>query len=187
MRDAEMSPPGRLAHRPRDSRGFVVPYTQHVGPDGTPDFRVMDVDRVNEALRRRLCSMCGGRIERDVYFIGGPLCVANGYFYDPPMHRDCAVYAMTTCPHLARIKGRYAPVPESIGGGAFVIVGDMDTEKAEWFGLMRTSGYTFGSDRKGMTIIKARMPWRSVERWRGGERMEDDENAEDAEGTRATR
>jgi hypothetical protein len=160
------TPPGRLAHRPRDPRGFVIPYTQFVGPRG-PDFRVLDHDRMLDTLRHRLCGMCGAKIERDVYFIGGPLCVENGYFYDPPMHRDCAVYALTTCPHLARMKGRYSPLPARLDG-AMIVAGEMSPDKAEWFGLMRTSRYQFQQEANGMVLIKAKLPWLDVERWQGG-------------------
>jgi hypothetical protein len=162
--------PFRLSRRPLDARGFVIPFTQFIKPDGTPDFRVMDDDRTSKALRRRLCSLCGEPMRKDVWFIGGPKCVAYGYFYDPPMHRECALYALQTCPHLARAKGKYAPVPDRIEGAALVIQGEMDDQKAEWFGLMRSTGYTSSRTDTGMLLIKAHMPWLSVEHWREGHR-----------------
>lgn len=163
--------PFRLSRRPLDVRGFVIPFTQFIKPDGTPDFRVLDDVRVSKCLRRRLCSLCGDAMRRNVYFIGGPKCVDYGYFYDPPMHRECAVYALETCPHLARAKGKYAPAPEKIEGAALLIQGEMDTEKAEWFGLMQSTGYTNGRTDAGMHVIKAELPWVGVERWRDGSLM----------------
>jgi hypothetical protein len=160
--------PFRLSRRPRDARGFVIPFTQFIKPDGTADFRVMDDDHTRKAVRRRLCSLCGDQMRGDVWFVGGPKCVDNGYFYDPPMHRECALYALQTCPHLARTKGKYAPVPDRIEGAALMIVGEMDTKKAEWFGLMRSTGYTHGRSQTGMLTIKANLPWVSLERWRDG-------------------
>ena len=159
--------PFRLARRPRDARGYVIPFTQFIKSDGTPDFRVMDDDNTSKALRRRLCTICGEKMRGDVWFIGGPKCVENGFFYDPPMHRECALYAIQTCPHLARAKGKYSPAPERIEG-ALLMVGAMDTNKAEWFGLMRSTGYIFERGTDGMHVIKAEMPWVSVERWRDG-------------------
>lgn len=160
--------PFRLSRRPRDARGLVIPFTQFIKPDGTPDFRVMDEALTGKAIRRRLCSLCGEKMRGDVWFIGGPKCVENGYFYDPAMHQECARHALQTCPHLARSKGKYSPAPDRIEG-ALMIVGDMDTEKSEWFGLMRSTGYTHGRSDKGMHVIKANLPWVSVERWRDGE------------------
>ena len=160
--------PFRLSRRPLDARGFVVPFTQFIKPDGTPDFRVMDDERTSKAVRRRLCSLCGEKMRKNVFFIGGPKCVDNGFFYDPPMHKECALYALQTCPHLARAKGKYAPVPDRIEGSSLLIQGEMDTVKAEWFGLMQSTGYTSGRTDTGMIAIKAEMPWVSVERWRDG-------------------
>jgi hypothetical protein len=164
--------PFRLARRPRDDRGYAVPFAQFVKPDGKPDFRVMDHKRVGKVLRARRCGLCGEPMRKDVWFIGGPKCVEHGYFYDPPMHEECARYAIQTCPHLARSKGKYAPVPDSIEGAGLVIQGAMDTKKAEWFGLMKATGYTHGTTADGMMYVKAELPWVSVERWRDGKRFE---------------
>ena len=160
--------PFRLDRRPRDARGFVIPYAQFIRPDGTPDFRVMDDERVGKVLRQRKCGLCGMAMRKNVFFIGGPKCVENGYFYDPPMHRECALYAMTTCPHLARAKGKYSPLSIPVPGAALVIVGAMDDTKAEWFGLMESKGYSHQRGADGMIVIKALMPWVTVERWRDG-------------------
>jgi hypothetical protein len=164
--------PYRLRHRPRDDRGFVIPFVQFIKPDGKPDFRVMDEDQTVKALSRRLCGLCGEPMRADVFFIGGPLCVQYGHFYDPPMHRECALYAIKACPHLARAKGKYSPIPQQIDGASLVIVGEMNTDKAEWFGLMRSTGYSHGRSQDGMRVIKAKLPWVSVERWREGRLME---------------
>jgi hypothetical protein len=167
--------PYRLAGRPRDARGLVIPFVQFIKADGTPDFRVLDDALMARAVRHRLCGLCGDKIRGDVYFIGGPLCVENGFFYDPPMHKDCARYAICTCPHLARSKGRYAPQPEpgTTGPGIALIAGAMDiSKKAEWFGLMRATGYQSSHTETMMLVIKAKLPWVSVERWRDGGLME---------------
>jgi hypothetical protein len=165
--------PFRLSRRPRDQRGFVIPFAQFIKADGTPDFRVMDERRTALAVRRRLCGLCGEPMRGDVYFIGGPLCVENGFFYDPPLHDECARYAIQTCPHLARAKGRYAPTPDLYEKGVVLIAGAMDvSKKAEWFGLMRSTGYQSGYSDEGMLVIKANMPWVSVEHWRDGGRID---------------
>lgn len=164
--------PFRLARRPRDDRGYVIPFVQFVDRDGKPDFRVLDAEKAQKAARRGLCAICGDHIRRTFFFIGGPLCVENGYFYDPPMHRECAIYCLGTCPHLARSKGRYASdevVAAFQKPGFKLVTGDIDTsKKAEWFGLMESSGYAHGRDDKGMLMIKATLPWLSVEQWRDG-------------------
>jgi len=165
--------PYRMAKRPRDARGFVIPFAQFIKADGTPDFRIMEDRLSTKAVRRRLCGICGEPMRGDVYFIGGPLCVENGFFYDPPLHNECAHYAIQTCPHLARSKGRYAATPDLDEKGVVLIAGAMDiSKKAEWFGLMRSTGYQIERSPDGMLIIKANMPWVSIERWRDGEMID---------------
>lgn len=161
--------PFRLARRPRDARGLVIPFVQFIKPDGTPDFRVLDSERATKALRRRLCGLCGDPMRRDVWFIGGPKCVESGCFYDPPMHEECARHALRACPHLARSKGKYSPAPDRIEG-ALMFKGEMDDVKAEWFGLLRSTGYRHSLTDTGMHLIEAHLPWLSVERWRDGAR-----------------
>lgn len=171
--------PFRLSRRPRDARGLVIPYAQYIKPDGTPDYRVMDDALVGKAVRRRLCGLCGDKMRGDVWFIGGPKCVTNGYFHDPAMHRECALHALQACPHLARAKGKYAPLPDHVPGAMTVMVGAMDTDqKAEWFGLMRSTDFTsFRDEHSRMIIIKAKLPWVSVQRWKDGAPMDSEDAA----------
>jgi hypothetical protein len=110
---------------------------------------------------------------RHIFFIGGNKCVEHGIFYDPPMHRECAVYALQACPHLARSKGRYA-APEKITPlpGMKLAIGAMNTEHCEWFGLMHDRSYKWHRARETrMIVITAKLPWIEVERWREGALM----------------
>lgn len=58
MTSTDLEIPARLARRPRNHAGYVVPW--FVGwVDGEPDFRVMDLDHLFLAVRLRLCWLCG--------------------------------------------------------------------------------------------------------------------------------
>ena len=166
-RHESMTPP-RLRHRPRDRRGYVIPFAQFIKDDGTPDFAVMDHHKTLKCLRHRMCGICGEQLGRHIYFVGGPLCVTNHLFYDPPMHRECAIYCLQTCPHLARSKGRYRPLPPHAPEGAVLTVGKMVTDvKAEYFALMHATTFKFGKSPDGMFMAKAG-PWIDVEYWKDG-------------------
>ena len=159
--------PPRLIHRPLDKRGYVIPWVQFIADDGSPNFAVMDHYKTMEALRRRLCGLCGQPLGKHKYFVGGDLCVANRYFYDPPMHRECAVYALQACPHLARVKGRYREPPAAIEGQKLVI-GSMEITKCEHFALMHTDRIEqWGRTPEGMLIVRAG-PWLDIEYWQEG-------------------
>jgi len=164
--------PKRLQHRPLDHRGYVIPYAQFVDQDGKVQFQVMDDQKITHCLTHRLCGICGEQMGRHIFFVGGDKCVANGYFYDPPMHRECAEYSLQTCPHLARVKGRYAPVPAVTGPGVHLAIGDMVMDKAETFAMMHGERYTFTRVSTGMLLIQAQLPWREVVWFRNGERIE---------------
>jgi hypothetical protein len=166
--------PMRMAHRPRDARGLPIPYAQFIASDGTPDFRVLDDVKVRHCLRARLCGLCGGQMGRHIFFVGGPLCVENGLFHDVPMHKECAEFALRACAHLNRSKGKYSAAPRPSEPGLRVVEGAMATdEKAEWFALMHTTGYTTMRGSDGMVYIRADLPWRDVQKWRDGAPMED--------------
>lgn len=160
--------PPRLRHRPRDARDYVIPFAQFIKADGSPDFTTMDHHKVSKCLRFRVCGICGEQMGRHIYFVGGPLCVVNRLFYDPPMHRECAIYCLKTCPHLARSKGRYRALPTQSPEGVTVNVGKMVTDvKAEYFALMHATKFDFGKTADGMLMAKA-APWVDVEYWKDG-------------------
>ena len=131
-----------------------------------------------ECLRHRRCGLCGVSMGRHVFFVGGPLCVENGIFLDPPMHRECAQFSLRICAHLNRTKGRYneAPLPSETGT-TFGVGAMASAEKAEWFALMHATAYTFGRGRDRMLYIRAALPWIEVERWRDGAPITDSADA----------
>lgn len=168
--------PFRLRHNKRDERGYIVPWVNFVDDNGKPNFTTIDEYRMIKAIRQKLCGMCGQHMKRGYFFIGGPLCVANGFFYDPPMHKECAEYAMQACPHLARSKGKYIPTEVAKNMSSTkqqFVVGAMSEKKAEWFAIMQADEFTWGRSAEKMIMVKATLPWISVERWRDGNVMED--------------
>lgn len=88
---------------PRDNRGFPVPY--HLRPvgftEGDPaDLRVLNGQALYLCLVERRCGICGRRLNHRLVFSGGPFCVMNRVFTEPPLHEECARYAMHVCPFL---------------------------------------------------------------------------------------
>lgn len=105
--------PFRMAQRPRDERGYVIPF--FVGyHHGKPDFRTIAPGRVAQCYRGELCWLCGQRLGKHRWFVVGPMCVANHLSSEPPSHYECARYACEACPHLTlpSAKRRTANLPE---------------------------------------------------------------------------
>lgn len=101
-----MSPvliPERMQALARDPRGYPIPFGLLIDPDGKAHFSLNDESKRLQILRRDLCSICGTKLFRGRWFVGGVLSAfhADGAFIDPPMHAECARYALQACPYLA--------------------------------------------------------------------------------------
>jgi hypothetical protein len=101
-----------------------------------------------------------------MWFVGGSRCFLHqhGAFLDPPLHLDCAEYALRVCPFLAarsyskRIDDAKLPADGLPAGMALTREEFMMPRLPERFGLGRTSKYR--------TIVRPRdVPLFSVESW----------------------
>lgn len=107
--------PARLRHLPVDGRGYPVPFFV-AWPDGKPDHRVADPEKIARAYNQRLCHLCGQRLGTYLAFVIGPMCGINRISAEPPDHRECAEWAVRACPFLSRPKmhRREAGLPENV-------------------------------------------------------------------------
>lgn len=95
--------PRRWSSRPIDHRGYPVPWFVTVkDDDGRWDFRIVDPTRKVDAVRHRRCWLCGEPLGVHGAFVIGPMCAINRTTAEPPVHLDCARYAVAACPFLAR-------------------------------------------------------------------------------------
>jgi len=102
-----------MARLPLDRHGRPVPWFA-AWVDGQPDFRVASGAKLVEALRFKLCWVCGQRVGRFVSFVIGPMCAVNRVTAEPGCHRECAIFSATACPFLARptMRRRESGLPE---------------------------------------------------------------------------
>lgn len=84
--------PARMRRLPRDKHGRVVPWFVAF-VDGQPDHRIARGEAAEEALRFKLCWVCGNPLGANLTFVIGPMCVVNRVTAEPPAHRDCAIYS----------------------------------------------------------------------------------------------
>lgn len=100
--DPGMKIPGGMARLPLDKHHRPVPwFVAWIG--GVPDFRVVKPGAIQQALRHRLCWVCGLPFQRqeDRAFVIGPMCAVNRVSSEPPSHEDCGAYSAMVCPFLA--------------------------------------------------------------------------------------
>jgi len=127
--------PAELVNRPRDARGFPITFVTLMDSDGRPDFTVIDGQKIVRCIQDHLCGLCGTTLFQPIAFIGGPLAAEQNLFLDPPMHPDCAEYAMKVCPHIATPTARYSKPNLSDGRVLFDAV---DPNRPERFVLYVT-------------------------------------------------
>jgi hypothetical protein len=104
MNDWRLLPlPPRMRHLPLDPRGLPIFAMAYRDPDGRAHFTVNDEHIRQRLIRLDLCSICGQPLFRFRWFVGGDRSAFDprGAYIDPPMHDECAHYALQVCPYLA--------------------------------------------------------------------------------------
>jgi hypothetical protein len=133
----------------RDHRGYPIPFIVMRDKDGKAHFTINDIRQVAQCVNKRLCAICGKRITGGFWFVGGSRCFLHedGAFLDPPLHLECAEYALVVCPFLAarqwreRIDDRLLD-KDKLPDGMMTIKNEyMPPSLPERFGLGRALSY----------------------------------------------
>jgi hypothetical protein len=95
--------PKRMAHLDRDARGLPAPVIVMRDTAGSPIFAANDEHARQRCFDNDLCHICGQRLHRGRWFVGGHLsaCAEHGAFMDGGLHGECAHYALQVCPYMA--------------------------------------------------------------------------------------
>lgn len=104
--------PSRWQRLAINDKGYPVPF--FVGyVDGKADFRVVDRAKLIRCVRFSCCWLCGEKLGRVKTYVIGPMCAVNRTTAEPGSHRECAEYAVVTCPFLTlpNAKRREANMP----------------------------------------------------------------------------
>ena len=92
--------PRRMQHLPIDpDRRMVVPWFVE-WLNGKPEFRASSRRKVDLAITKRLCWVCGEQLETRFAFVAGPMCGINRTASEPPAHIECARWSARNCPFL---------------------------------------------------------------------------------------
>lgn len=177
--------PARMAHLERDPRGYPIPYIVTRTRDGRAHFTINDEFKVENALKKRLCAICGKVMhKRHQWVVGGPGSAfhPNGAYIDTPVHEECGRYALQVCPYLAapnyarRIDDRTL-TPEQRAELLVLTDPTMIPEQPPVFVFAETGGIIVRR-LPGRRLIIPQRPFQIVEFWRNGERISDQEGQE---------
>jgi hypothetical protein len=174
MKTAKM--PVLLAKRPRERRGYPVPYVAMIDASGRPQLTINDAEKVRDCSENRKCGLCGAKLTHGAWFVGGRRCFTSAYgaFVDPPMHEACARYALQVCPYLAapsygrRIDDKLLK-PEHTPDGVAILSQNMPDARPDTFGLGKTLNYTITPTANGPILVPGK--WELIEFWRNGKRL----------------
>lgn len=167
--------PLRMRHLPVDARGYPVPCMVLIDDAGLPHFAVNNSVIRDRVLRDDLCSICGGKLSRGRWFVGGPKSAFHpaGAYNDPPMHRECVVYALQVCPYLAAPSWSHEvgilKYQQSVGRRGVVGVVDPTVmpDRPNVFVAVMAVGQKLVGGSVQTCVVPAR-PYRRVEFWQAG-------------------
>lgn len=120
----EMEPePRNIAALPHDKHGRPVPWFV-AWIDGKPDFRIIAPGKIREAVRDKLCWVCGKPAGSYKAFVIAGMCAINRTSAEPPCHRDCAIYSARNCPFLTtpNMTRREGRIPEGAVAPAGIMI-----------------------------------------------------------------
>jgi hypothetical protein len=181
--------PPRMKHLELDPRGYPIPWAVYRDKDGRAHFQINDELKRYKAVKGGLCPICGYPLFRGRWFVGGPISAFHdhGAFADPPMHHECAHYALMACPYLAapRYVRRVDDKTLSSNDDTLLLVNRTMIERrpAVFICLMATRQHR----TKGMTpnIIPGR-PYSRIEYWQHGKQLSQSEGEALVEADRLT-
>lgn len=106
--------PSRLENLQIDKNGFPVPwFVPRV--KGEWEFRGMDGEKFERAVREKRCWICGDVLGRHLTFPIGPMCAVTRTTAEPPSHLSCCEYSVKVCPFLTqpRMRRNEKDMPEN--------------------------------------------------------------------------
>lgn len=174
--------PDLMRDLPKDQRGLPIPFIVLIDKDGRPHFTINNTEKTMQCLVKDLCPICGKRLHRGRWFVGGPLSAFHpqGTYFDAPMHADCMRYAMRVCPYLAapkytgRLEGATidaSRLPDSVVGMTDMTV---IPDRPEIFVAVMSIGQVVEPGSAGHPYVRPKKRVR-YEYWRFGEQIPEEE------------
>lgn len=183
MRWQDVPIPEQMMHLPKDRRGYPVPFNALIDRNGQPHFAINPEEKRQAILRNDLCSICGKKLLRGRWMVGGPASAfhKDGAYNDPPVHHECGRYALQVCPYLAMPSYTTqvgAKSYENSGDGSiqYFIDPTLIRNRPEPFVMVMYVGQTFSFEPDGrIRTIRPKRPHRQYEYWSNGEQLSEEE------------
>lgn len=170
---------------PKDRRGYPIPYTVLIDDKGLPHFAINEEGRRQRVIKKHLCPICGNKLLKRRASVGGPLSAFHpqGSYIDPPMHVECARYALAVCPYLAAPSYSKRLDAKTIKKDSFndprqvllAVDPTMDPNRPQLFVMVTHTHEVYVKVSTGVIkYVVPVKPYFAVEYWRQGARLPDD-------------
>jgi hypothetical protein len=168
--------PDLMRKLPLDHRGYPIPFIVLRDDTGRPHFTINDTRKVAYTLKHDLCGICGEKLHRGRWMVGGPMSAfhPDGTYIDGPLHADCMRYAMQACPYLGapnyskRIDDATLKKENATSISALVNQ-TMIPDRPKLFVAVMTLQIEIYPSMAGTFYLKPKRPYRQVEFWRSGQ------------------
>lgn len=176
--------PARMIGLERDKRGYPIPVIVSRDKDGAPLFTVNERETQHICIQKKVCPICGQRLDKALWFVGGPLSAfhVQGGYMDSAMHYECMNYALQVCPYMAmpnyragEIAGpKMARLQEKVAGGLVLHDPTMLPGKPPITVAVMAYGQSISKSItiRGGLVISPLRPYHSVEFWRDGVKLD---------------
>lgn len=173
--------PKQMRALQRDVRGYPIPFIVFRDTDGKPHFTVNDSGRQRRCLREKRCPICGSRLPKELWFVGGPQSAfhVNGCYMDTAMHHACMTYALMVCPYLAmgkylgRIDAGTLDQGKCPNNRSLFVDYTQDANRPSMFVAVMSTAQAIQDNGVGVAYVRPRRPYEAVEYWRDGNRLSD--------------
>jgi hypothetical protein len=153
-------------------KGLPVPYIV-LEKEGVHYFKINDDKKIFECLMHRKCTVCGTKLENDIWFIGGPASAfhKHGAFNDAPVHKECGLYSLKICPYLAF--SRYSAKInleklQSKFDDILLVNNTQDPDRVPLFAFVKAKNYKINFLSQNLIPEK---PYLEVEYWNDGKQL----------------
>ncbi len=180
MKDFKTIPiPDLMKNCELDPRGLPVPYVVLKDQNGKHHFKVNDQKKTINCIIGELCTICGTKMSRNNQWLVGGIASAfdpSGYYFDHPVHKECAEYALQVCPYLAyrnyTAKTDIVKLQKQIKDTVLLDDPTMDSDRLPLFVLIRPEEINLYGSINNIKVVPSR-PALETEFWDNGERITD--------------
>jgi hypothetical protein len=171
--------PKKMRGLEKDARGYPIPFNVLRDTDGKAHFAITDDRRQDRCLKEGRCPICGDKLNKIKWLVGGPLSAFHEYgaYFDTALHYECMAYALQVCPYLSmptylgRVDDKTLDKSKAPEGMNMFLDITMIPERPAVFVAVATSEQIIVAPDIIRPKVRPKKPYLAVEFWKDGKRI----------------